>query len=224
MPSSIRGALIVVEGLDRAGKTTQCDRLCQYLEGQGHNIKKMRFPDRSTAIGGLIDAYLKGSTHQEDHVIHLLFSANRWEAAGQIQSDINAGITLVVDRYYYSGIVYSAAKDRSDLTLQWAREPDVGLPRPDVCIFLDVTPEVAAQRGSYGSEKYEISSMQKRVRELFFTLMAQPEGEDIVMVDANHPLEEVQQRMQAIMIETLKDQQMKSPLRKVLPWPTSAHT
>ena len=155
-------------------------------------------------------------------MIHLLFSANRWEAAGQIQSDINAGITIVVDRYYYSGIVYSAAKDRSDLTLQWAREPDVGLPRPDVCIFLDVAPEVAAQRVNYGSEKYETSRMQKRVRELFFTLMTQPEGEDIVMVDANNSLEEVQQHMQTIVIETLRDQKLKDPLRRMLPWPTSA--
>ena len=153
-------------------------------------------------------------------MIHLLFSANRWEAAGQIQSDINAGIIVVVDRYYYSGMVYSAAKDRSDLTLQWAREPDVGLPRPDVCIFLDVSPEVAAQRGNYGSEKYETSRMQKRVRELFFTLTTQPEGEDIVIVDANHSLEEVQQQMQTILIKTLRDQKLRYALRKVLPWPT----
>ena len=185
-------------------------------------IPRLKQSDRSTAIGGSIDAYLKGNTHQEDHVIHLLFSANRWEAAEQIQCDINAGITIVVDRYYYSGMVYSAAKDRSDLTLQWARAPDVGLPRPDVCIFLDVAPEVAAQRGSYGSEKYETSEMQKKVRQLFFTLMNQPEGEDIVMVDANHPLEEVQQQMQTILVETLRDQKLKYPLRKMLPWSTSA--
>jgi len=37
--------------------------------------------DRSTPIGQLIDSYLKNQSQQEDHVIHLLFSANRWEAA-----------------------------------------------------------------------------------------------------------------------------------------------
>lgn len=44
MQSSVRGAFIVVEGLDRAGKSTQCERLSQYLEGQGHNVKRLRFP------------------------------------------------------------------------------------------------------------------------------------------------------------------------------------
>jgi dTMP kinase len=39
------------------------------------------FPDRTTPIGKMIDNYLKGEAEQEDHVIHLLFSANRWEAA-----------------------------------------------------------------------------------------------------------------------------------------------
>lgn len=36
--------------------------------------------DRTTPIGKMIDSYLKGETEVEDHVIHLLFSANRWEA------------------------------------------------------------------------------------------------------------------------------------------------
>ena len=39
-----RGALIVIEGLDRAGKSTQHARLCQTLESQGHRVKRMRFP------------------------------------------------------------------------------------------------------------------------------------------------------------------------------------
>lgn len=39
-----RGALIVIEGLDRAGKSTQCERLCTHLEEQAHKVKRMRFP------------------------------------------------------------------------------------------------------------------------------------------------------------------------------------
>ena len=151
-------------------------------------------------------------------MIHLLFSANRWEAAQQIRTDIQAGTTIVVDRYYYSGIVYSAAKDNPDLTLQWAREPDVGLPRPDVCMFLDVAPDVAAQRGGYGSERYETSKMQARVRELFVQLMTRQEGEDIVLVDANRPLDEVQLHMQAITAKTFQVQNMRHPLRTLSRW------
>lgn len=39
-----RGALIVIEGLDRAGKSTQCEKLCRFLEKEGRRVKHMRFP------------------------------------------------------------------------------------------------------------------------------------------------------------------------------------
>lgn len=96
-----RGKLIVFEGLDRAGKTTQCQMLVDALKEEGQDVQFMRFPgmhferktrvlimrvwtykgaDRTTPIGQMINSYLSGESEQEDHVIHLLFSANRWEA------------------------------------------------------------------------------------------------------------------------------------------------
>lgn len=45
--SVVRGAFIVVEGVDRAGKTTQVERLCSKLYALGHNIKSIRFPGKS---------------------------------------------------------------------------------------------------------------------------------------------------------------------------------
>lgn len=47
MAEGTRGALIVIEGLDRAGKSTQCERLASRLETQGHQVKRMRFPGTS---------------------------------------------------------------------------------------------------------------------------------------------------------------------------------
>jgi dTMP kinase len=77
-----RGALILIEGLDKAGKSTQCTLLAQNLQSKASNgVLHMRFPDRTTVIGKMINEYLTGSSEVEDHVIHLLFSANRWEAA-----------------------------------------------------------------------------------------------------------------------------------------------
>jgi dTMP kinase len=109
-----------------------------------------------------------------------------------IKADLAAGTTIIIDRYYYSGCVYSAAKHNPSMTLEWCRKPDVGLPRPDLCIFLDICAEDAAKRGGYGTEKYEKKEMQDRVRELFETLMERKEGEDFVRIDAGASLEEVQ--------------------------------
>lgn len=74
-----RGALVVLEGLDRCGKTTQSGRLLTYLEGLGHSAELWRFPDRSTSVGQMISSYLSNQSQLDDHTIHLLFSANRWE-------------------------------------------------------------------------------------------------------------------------------------------------
>ncbi|KAK7073772.1 hypothetical protein SK128_006789 [Halocaridina rubra] len=72
-----RGSMIVLEGCDRTGKTTQAHKLVESLSGSGRPATFMRFPDRTTHIGGIINSYLGNGSELEDHAIHLLFSANR---------------------------------------------------------------------------------------------------------------------------------------------------
>lgn len=190
---SRRGKLLVFEGLDRSGKSTQCALLVEHLISQGDRVEHVRFPNRTTPIGQILNAYLSGATEVEDHVVHLLFSANRWEMAAQISRWVAEGVTVVVDRYYYSGCVYTAAKALPGLGLEWARHPDVGLPRPDLCVFLDVSPETAAARGGFGGEKYEQTEFQARVRELFEVMWRHPDEEnDVVVVNADRSMEDVE--------------------------------
>ncbi|KAJ5381470.1 Thymidylate kinase [Penicillium cataractarum] len=210
-----RGALIVVEGLDRAGKSSQCEMLQNYLSEQGHNVKYIRFPDRTTPIGKLIDSYLRGSANQDDHSIHLLFSANRWEIAKSIEQDIAAGITVIVDRYSYSGAVYSAAKANPTLSLEWAWQPEIGLPQPDICLFLNISAEEAAKRGGFGAERYENESMQSRVRELFRSLFERQK--DVCVVDAGRTLEEVSRDIQAAVAGCVAQLDTIGPLRTLGP-------
>ena len=162
-----RGHLIVVEGLDRSGKTTQCQTLCEAIRDDGKNFKYVKFPDRTTATGQMINAYLQGTAEQSDEAIHLLFSANRWEAAPDIVKDLEAGTTIVIDRYSFSGGVYSAAKENPNMSLEWCWNPEIGLPKPDMVMFLDISSEDAAKRGGYGEERYEKEEMQNKVRHLF---------------------------------------------------------
>ena len=230
-----RGALIVVEGLDRAGKSTQHAEICTILEREGYRVLRMRFPgvtsclsilrqklniyrlqDRSTAVGKSIDAYLCGTSQAEDHAIHLLFSANRWEAAESISKAIEDGIMVVIDRYYYSGIVYSAAKQNSTLSLHWARQMEIGLPRPDLCIFLDITAEKAAERGGYGNERYEKREMQAVVRRLFLDLFKHgDEGEDVRKIDAGRAVDEVSAEIRQHILGLLQSDGLMKSVRLV---------
>lgn len=75
-----RGCFILLEGLDRCGKSTQTKRLVEAMRAKDMDVAQMSFPDRTTAIGSLIDNYLRQSVDLDDQAIHLLFSANRWES------------------------------------------------------------------------------------------------------------------------------------------------
>jgi len=136
-----------------------------------------------------------------------------------IEADIAAGTTVIVDRYYYSGCVYTAAKNNPSLDLAWCRHPEVGLPRPDICLFLDISAEDAAKRGGWGEERYEKRELQDRVRQLFADLRASPDGTDFVTVDAGKSMDDVeaviQGHVECCLNSVDKDD---SPLRVVLPW------
>ncbi|MCO5556968.1 hypothetical protein L7F22_010523 [Adiantum nelumboides] len=168
--------------------------------------------DRTTAIGKMIDSYLVQQSELDDRAIHLLFSANRWEARQGIVTCLESGKNIVCDRYAFSGIAYSCAKVRGrpllamlslhtdspadvkrtqGLSYQWCKAPDVGLPEPDVTIFLDLSVEEASRRGGYGEERYESVSMQSKVREAFAQIRKDmPQGKWVV-VDAGKSVDEV---------------------------------
>ncbi|KAF7294229.1 Thymidylate kinase [Mycena chlorophos] len=184
----MRGTFIVIEGLDRSGKTTQVSTLQTWLESSGTPVKLFKFPDRTTAIGQMIDSYLRSQSELDDRAIHLLFTANRWELATSIERLLEQGTTIVCDRYAFSGVAFSAAKG---LPLEWCRSPDAGLPAPDLTIFFDISPETARERGGYGEERYEKEELQKRVRGLFGVLGAEFESGKWVTVDAGRSREEV---------------------------------
>ncbi len=204
-----RGALILFEGIDRCGKSTQCAKLAEYVASKG-KCESIRFPDRTSHIGKLINDYLLSTKETEnvsDQTIHLLFSANRWEAAKSIEQKLQEGVTLVCDRYAYSGVAFSSAKDTPGMDLNWCRTCDRGLPSPDCIIYLDMPVENAAQRGDFGNERYEKIDFQKKVRTKFMELKAADEAADLVpwhTVDAQQSIEDISAHINTIVDETME--------------------
>ncbi|KAG0208562.1 hypothetical protein BGX33_006161 [Mortierella sp. NVP41] len=177
-----RGRFILLEGCDRAGKSTQCAMLVAALKEKGHSVELCKFPDRTTTIGQMIHAYLTNAKELDDRAIHLLFSANRWEAMQTMKRKLETGTHLIVDRYAYSGVAFSTAKG---LDLTWCKNPDRGLVRPDLTFFLDLPTAEAEKRGGFGEERYEKRELQERVREVFLRL----KGKEWVMVDARESVQ-----------------------------------
>ncbi|CAI4045093.1 hypothetical protein SUVZ_10G2440 [Saccharomyces uvarum] len=165
-----RGKLILIEGLDRTGKTTQCNILYEKLLP---DCKLLKFPERSTRIGGLIDQYLTNDSFRlSDQAIHLLFSANRWEMIDNMKETLLEGKNIIMDRYVYSGVAYSAAKETKGMDLDWCLQPDIGLLKPDLTLFLSIQDVASnAVKDGFGDERYETLKFQKKVKQTFVTLL-----------------------------------------------------
>jgi len=154
----MKGSLIVLEGPDRCGKTTQCRLLADKLP----RARVMHFPDRTTPMGQIVNQYLSSNDSTSLQAIHLLFVANRWELMSEMVAELEAGTTLIVDRYSLSGAVYGAA---SGLNREWCIAVEQGLLRPDVLILLEIDANEQLVRGGFGEERYERAEFQQLVRD-----------------------------------------------------------
>ena len=135
--------IIVIEGGDQAGKLTQSTLLEKALRKRKIKTKLFHFPDYDTPIGKEIRKYLDGKRKFPPQVIHCLLAANRWEKLDQIKSAQGKNSVLIMNRYYHSNLVYGMA---NGIKSKWLENLDVGLPKADLVILLDVTQKESFSR------------------------------------------------------------------------------
>ncbi|KAJ9120069.1 hypothetical protein QFC22_002967 [Naganishia vaughanmartiniae] len=169
-------------------------------QGEAVSCPSYSLADRTTPLGTTINAYLTSQQEMDDHAIHLLFSANRWECADAIERDLASGVTVIADRYAFSGIAFSAAKG---LDRTWLAAPDANLPAPDLIIFLHLPADAASARADFGGERYETVDIQTRVRDEFAHVRERVKGYagrsgEWVDVDAQGSKEDVEERIKRV--------------------------
>lgn len=146
------GQIIVLEGIDKAGKGTQCKLLQNDIIKAGFNCKILDFPDYSTPIGKEIRLFLDGRRSYPKEVQHMLLSVNRWEKKEEIETMLQNGTIIIMDRYYQSNIVYGLS---NGLDLNWLINLDRGLPKEDIIIILEIDPETSYKRITYNRDIFE---------------------------------------------------------------------
>lgn len=209
-----RGLFIVFEGLDRSGKSTQSRKLHEAFKTLNLESELWQYPNRSTAIGQLINKYLKKEIELDDTAVHLLFSANRWETAKTLREKLNSGISLIVDRYAYSGVAYTAAKE--GFSLDWCKSCDNGLPKPDLVFFMDSQSETLASRQDFGAERYETTDFQKRVYTNFKKLFNYPNPADNCRImNAKDTIDGLHDQIVNITKELINSNKMSSDLQQL---------
>lgn len=151
----MKGKLIVIEGLDGSGKATQAKLLCQALEQQGCQVKKVSFPDYESNSSALIKMYLAGEFGTDPKAVNAyaastFYAVDRYASFKKNWEDFyNEGGIVVADRYTTSNAVHQCSKlpeGQWDSYLQWLFDFEyrlVGIPTPDTVIYLRVDPEVS---------------------------------------------------------------------------------
>ena len=164
--------LVVLEGLDGAGKSTQVKKLRAYLESHFGSLEYIHFPRYDAPVyGDLISRFLRGDFGSNEAVhpqlVALLFAEDRHGAAPQMKQTLASGGTVLLDRYVYSNIAYQCAKlknkEEADDLREWIFNTEYGnfdLPVPDLNIFLDVPigfveSKLKSQRGGEDREYLE---------------------------------------------------------------------
>ncbi len=142
--------LLVFEGVDGSGKSTQIKLLNDWFKEKGKECKYLHFPRTdSPFFGELIARFLRGEFGSLSQVspwlVAILYAGDRRDASGLINEWLRSGSIVILDRYTYSNIAYQCAKldegkEREELT-EWILDLEFrhfGIPVPDLNIFLDV--------------------------------------------------------------------------------------
>jgi len=160
--------IIVIEGGDQAGKKTQSELLAKALRARRLKTKVFSFPDYSTHIGREIKNYLRGTRKFPPQVIHCLLAANRWEKLPEIKKADSKNSILIMNRYVQSNLVYGLV---NGLKLNWLEGLDVGLPKPDLVIVLDVSQKDSFRRKKSMRDKFEKNrEFSKKVSKTYLSL------------------------------------------------------
>ena len=144
------GKLIVIEGTDGSGKSTQFKLLTEFLENKGLEFKKLVFPQYAEPSSALIRMYLGGEfgTNPSDvnaYAATAFFAVDRYASYKKVWGQwYDEGGLIVSDRYTTSNAVHQTSKEPPEKQgefLKWLYEFEydrLGLPRPDLTIYLDV--------------------------------------------------------------------------------------
>ncbi len=186
--------LVVLEGLDGAGKSTQVKRLRSYLESRCESLEYIHFPRYDAPVyGDLISRFLRGDFGGNDQVhpqlVALLFAEDRHGVVPEMKKILSSGGTVLLDRYVYSNIAYQCAKlhteEEKEALRKWIIDTEYGafgLPVPDLNIFLDVPTGFVEKKLSadrQGNDRTYLAgghdiheadmAFQRRVREIYLS-------------------------------------------------------
>lgn len=194
-----KGKLIVLEGIDGSGKSTQARLLADRMRKEGIPFYVTMEPTDSP-IGSMIRQVLTGRMQADPRVIAALFVADRLD---HLLNEVNGiagmaekGTCVIMDRYYFSSYAYQSV----DVPLDWLIQANTlssGILRPAVNLFIDVSPDVAMERieqNRFAKELFEERDRLAQVRGNYLEAFDKLKStERVAVIDGNRSVEAVAQ-------------------------------
>lgn len=154
--NSYSGKLIVLDGLDASGKSTQTNLLISHLKKEGYKTVKIDFPQYGTKSAGLIEEYLNGKYGTSEEVgpyqASIFYACDRYDASFKIRKWLKEGRMVVSDRYVASNIGHQGGKiknkEERKTFLKWLYNLEyniLGIPKPDITFILKTSPKLARE-------------------------------------------------------------------------------
>jgi dTMP kinase len=193
-----KGVLIVIEGLDGSGKSTQAAILARRLS-RSHKVMLTAEPS-SGKIGNFVrNCCLYGDKRLPTEAEALLFAADRVEHVyNEIKDALDEGTLVICDRYVYSSLAYQGS---AGLSLDWIKAINARALQPDFGIFIDVAPERVIERLHRKKSVMETLETQRKVREVYLKFV---EKGELVRVEGDQPRDAVADALYAKVLELLK--------------------
>ncbi|HZY38113.1 MAG TPA: dTMP kinase [Mucilaginibacter sp.] len=182
-----KNLFIALEGIDGSGKSTQLKLLKEKFEQAGHKVYTTCEPTDSP-IGKIIRDIFTHKMEADHLTIAALFVADRLDhllnKTNGIIKMLEDGYTVITDRYYLSSYAYQSAHVDLDWVIQ-ANSLSAGLLRPDLNIYIDITPEQSIDRLKKGRstiELYETLENLQKVHDKYFEVMEMLRDEERIFI------------------------------------------
>jgi len=182
-----KNLFIAFEGIDGSGKSTQVKLLKEKLEQAGQKVYVTCEPTGSP-MGKIIRDIFNHKMEADHRTIAALFVADRLDhilnKTDGILKMLAEGYTVITDRYYLSSYAYQSAHVDLDWVMQ-ANSLSANLLKPDLNIYIDISPEESIERLKKGRdtiELYETLDNLKKVRDKYFDVMELLKGKEKVFV------------------------------------------
>ncbi len=196
-----KGILIVFEGIDGSGKSTQAEILMKMLQKKGFDVVYFQEPSKGKWGRKIKKKALHPDSLAPEEELDLFQKDRKENVEKNLKPALEKKRVVILDRYYYSTIAYQGAKGIEKKRIRKMNEEFAV--QPDLVFILDIDPQKGLERIESRKKKYRLFEREEylvKVREIFKSL----KGKNFIHINALKSKEEISKEIEEIVLQKLR--------------------